>query len=82
MCTYIHIFNDLTSTREISAYMTLYIVIRSTSSRFCIALLLPAWQSDDMGRVAKAAKIMERMVNQNTYDDISQGLSPLTTSQL
>ena len=26
-----------------------------------------------MGRVAKAAKIMERMVNQNTYDDISQG---------
>lgn len=30
-------------------------------------------QSDDVGRVAKAAKIMERMVNQNTYDDISQG---------
>ena len=33
----------------------------------------PIIQSDDMGRVAKAAKIMERMVNQNTYDDISQG---------
>ena len=31
------------------------------------------YQSDDVGRVAKAAKIMERMVNQNTYDDISQG---------
>ena len=26
-----------------------------------------------MGRVAKSSKIMERMVNQNTYDDISQG---------
>ena len=27
-----------------------------------------------MVRVARAAKIMERMVNQNTYDDIAQGI--------
>ena len=44
-------------------YMYMYIQM------FC----KPIIQSDDMGRVAKAAKIMERMVNQNTYDDISQG---------
>jgi len=29
-------------------------------------------QSDDISRVAKAAKIVERMVNQNTYDDVAQ----------
>ncbi|XP_053152583.1 dynein axonemal intermediate chain 1 isoform X3 [Hemicordylus capensis] len=29
-------------------------------------------QSDDITKVAKAAKIVERMVNQNTYDDIAQ----------
>ena len=32
-------------------------------------------QSDDITRVSKAAKIMERMVNQNTFDDIAQGES-------
>ena len=31
-------------------------------------------QSDDLGRVSTASKIMERMVNQNTFDDIAQGL--------
>ena len=31
-------------------------------------------QSDDLSRVAGAAKIMERMVNQNTFDDIAQGV--------
>ena len=31
-------------------------------------------QSDDLGRVAGASKIMERMVNQNTFDDIAQGV--------
>ena len=30
-------------------------------------------QNDDISRVYKAAKIMERMVNQNTFDDIAQG---------
>uniref|UniRef100_A0A8D0E4A4 Dynein axonemal intermediate chain 1 n=1 Tax=Salvator merianae TaxID=96440 RepID=A0A8D0E4A4_SALMN len=29
-------------------------------------------QSDDVTKVAKAAKIVERMVNQNTFDDIAQ----------
>ncbi|NWX19636.1 DNAI1 protein, partial [Aegotheles bennettii] len=29
-------------------------------------------QSDDMNKISKAAKIMERMVNQNTFDDIAQ----------
>lgn len=32
------------------------------------------WQNDDISRVYKAAKIMERMVNQNTFDDIAQGM--------
>lgn len=31
-------------------------------------------QSDDITRVARAAKVMERMVNQNTFDDIAQGV--------
>ena len=31
-------------------------------------------QSDDLSRVAGASKIMERMVNQNTFDDIAQGV--------
>ena len=30
-------------------------------------------QSGEAEKVARAAKVMERMVNQNTYDDISQG---------
>lgn len=30
-------------------------------------------QGDDLSRVSSAAKIMERMVNQNTFDDIAQG---------
>ena len=30
-------------------------------------------QSDDMSRISQAAKIIERMVNQNTFDDVSQG---------
>ncbi|XP_042660759.1 dynein axonemal intermediate chain 1 isoform X3 [Tyto alba] len=29
-------------------------------------------QSDDITKISKAAKIMERMVNQNTFDDIAQ----------
>ncbi|XP_037348975.1 dynein axonemal intermediate chain 1 isoform X2 [Talpa occidentalis] len=29
-------------------------------------------QSDDINKVAQAAKIVERMVNQNTYDDVAQ----------
>ncbi|XP_053313961.1 dynein axonemal intermediate chain 1 isoform X2 [Spea bombifrons] len=29
-------------------------------------------QSDDISKVAKSSKIMERMVNQNTFDDITQ----------
>ena len=30
-------------------------------------------QGDDISRISTAAKIVERMVNQNTYDDIAQG---------
>lgn len=30
-------------------------------------------QSDDITKVMQAAKIVERMVNQNTYDDVAQG---------
>ena len=30
-------------------------------------------QNDDISRVETSAKIVERMVNQNTYDDIAQG---------
>ena len=30
-------------------------------------------QGDDISRIAVASKIVERMVNQNTYDDIAQG---------
>ena len=33
----------------------------------------PYAQSDDITRVSRAAKIMERMVNQNTFDEIGQG---------
>ncbi|XP_035553027.1 dynein axonemal intermediate chain 1 isoform X10 [Canis lupus baileyi] len=31
-------------------------------------------QSDDITKVTQAAKIVERMVNQNTYDDVAQGI--------
>lgn len=31
------------------------------------------FQTDDISRVGRAAKVMERMVNQNTFDDIAQG---------
>lgn len=34
-------------------------------------------QSDDITKISKAAKIMERMVNQNTFDDIAQGMALL-----
>ena len=30
-------------------------------------------QSDDVSRVSRASKIVERMVNQNTFDDVAQG---------
>ncbi|KAM3877528.1 dynein, axonemal, intermediate chain 1, paralog 2 [Diretmus argenteus] len=35
-------------------------------------MMLMETQSDDITKVAKAAKILERMVNQNTFDDIAQ----------
>ena len=35
-------------------------------------------QSDDLSRVATASKIMERMANQNTFDDIAQGVFTCT----
>ena len=40
-------------------------------------------QSDDLNRVSRASrasKIMERMVNQNTFDDIAQGSYSYTPS--
>ena len=37
-------------------------------------------QSDDMNKIAQAAKIVERMVNQNTYDEIAQGVPTPTCS--
>ena len=38
---------------------------------FDIVLLI---QGDDIGRVGRSSKIVERMVNQNTFDEIAQGL--------
>ncbi|KAB1252139.1 Dynein intermediate chain 1; axonemal, partial [Camelus dromedarius] len=35
-------------------------------------------QSDDITKVTQAAKIVERMVNQNTYDDVAQGIRSTT----
>uniref|UniRef100_A0A7N8X7Y7 Dynein axonemal intermediate chain 1 n=1 Tax=Mastacembelus armatus TaxID=205130 RepID=A0A7N8X7Y7_9TELE len=35
-------------------------------------MMLMETQSDDITKVAKASKIFERMVNQNTFDDIAQ----------
>ncbi|XP_013987921.2 dynein, axonemal, intermediate chain 1, paralog 2 [Salmo salar] len=35
-------------------------------------MMLVETQSDDITKVAKVAKIIERMVNQNTFDDIAQ----------
>ena len=37
-------------------------------------------QSDDITRVSRSSKIMERMVNQNTFDDILQGTCTCTCS--
>lgn len=31
-------------------------------------------QNDDITKVRKGAKILERMVHQNTFDDIAQGM--------
>lgn len=43
---------------------------------YCITVLslspIPGFQSDDVTRIQNAAQIVERMVNQNTYDDIAQ----------
>ena len=36
-------------------------------------------QADDITRVSRAAMVMERMVNQNTFDDIAQGSYIATT---
>ena len=38
--------------------------------------LLILTQSDDVSRVSRASKIVERMVNQNTFDDVAQGKFP------
>lgn len=32
------------------------------------------FQGDDVTRIARPAKIVERMVNQNTYDEYAQGM--------
>ena len=37
-------------------------------------------QGDDISRIGKASKIVERMVNQNTYDDIAQGIYRLLST--
>ena len=31
-------------------------------------------QVDDVGRVSRVMMIMERMINQNTFDDVAQGM--------
>jgi hypothetical protein len=36
-------------------------------------------QGDDVTRIARPAKIVERMVNQNTYDEYAQGTFILLT---
>ena len=40
---------------------------------FIRSLIDNLFQSEDISKVGKPAKIVERMVNQNTYDDIAQG---------
>ena len=40
-----------------------------------ILYLFCVWhQGDDISRISKPCKIVERMVNQNTFDDIAQGI--------
>ena len=34
-------------------------------------------QSDDVSKVSRSGKIVERMVNQNIFDDVAQGNYPL-----
>lgn len=46
------------------------------SSSFCGN----CFQSDDITRVARAAKIVERMVNQNTYEEVALGKSPFSNA--
>ena len=48
------------------------IIIVIVLSLFSLSLSHP--QSDDVGRIARAALIMERMVNQNSFDEIAQGI--------
>lgn len=31
-------------------------------------------QNDDFNQIGKAVQVIERMVNQNTFDDVSQGI--------
>ena len=37
-------------------------------------MLFLYFKGDDISRISKPCKIVERMVNQNTYDDIAQGI--------
>lgn len=50
-------------------FMRFYSIWISVSKASYFTLL----QGDDISRVSTAAKIVERMVNQNTFDDIAQG---------
>lgn len=52
---------------------TLIIVCQASEAMQVLIWAHPLTQSDDITKVAKSAKIMERMVNQNIFDEISQG---------
>ena len=57
------------------AYKYAYIqsVIYHTKNSNYLQFML--WQNDDFHQIGKAVKVIERMVNQNTFDDVSQGIN-------
>ncbi len=60
------IFFFLLQTRKVHSYLGKFLVA-------ALHLIPVQLQSDDISRVARASKIVERMVNQNTFDDVAQG---------
>lgn len=49
------------------------IYTQATDLIFIFEDILSLSQTDELPRLTKAAKILERMVNQNTFDYIAQG---------
>lgn len=55
--------------------MTAYPLISVDVAIIPYLLLL---QSDDLNQISKAVRVIERMVNQNTFDDVSQGIASVS----